>query len=50
VLVVDTVGIKTGRPFDHGDIFGAAYTDALHVGNAVGSSTAQPQKRRRNTA
>ena len=30
-LVVDTVGIKTGRPFAMVDIFGTPYTEALHV-------------------
>jgi hypothetical protein len=30
-LVIDTVGIKTGRPFAMVDIFGTPYTEALHV-------------------
>ena len=30
-LVVDTVGIKTGRPFAMVDIYGTPYTEALHV-------------------
>jgi hypothetical protein len=30
-LVVDTVGIKTGRPFAMVDIFGTPYTEVLHV-------------------
>ena len=30
-LVVDTVGIKTGRPYAMVDIFGTPYTEALHV-------------------
>src|SRR3984893_12774714 len=30
-LVIDTVGIKTGRPFAMVDIYGTPYTEALHV-------------------
>jgi len=30
-LVIDTVGIKTGRPFAMVDIFGTPYSEALHV-------------------
>jgi hypothetical protein len=30
-LVVDTVGIKTGRPYAMVDIFGTPYTEKLHV-------------------
>jgi len=30
-LVIDTVGVKTGRPFAMVDIFGTPYTEALHV-------------------
>jgi hypothetical protein len=30
-LVIDTVGIKTDRPFAMVDLFGTPYTDALHV-------------------
>jgi hypothetical protein len=30
-LVVDTVGIKTGRPFAMVDMYGTPYTKALHV-------------------
>jgi hypothetical protein len=30
-LVIDTVGVKTGRPFALADIFGTPYTQALHV-------------------
>src|SRR6202048_1537666 len=30
-LVVDTVGIKVGRPYAMVDIFGTPYTEALHV-------------------
>jgi hypothetical protein len=30
-LVIDTVGVKTGRPFAVVDMFGTPYTEALHV-------------------
>jgi hypothetical protein len=30
-LVIDTVGIKTGRPYAMVDMFGTPYTEALHV-------------------
>ena len=30
-LVVDTVGVKTGRPFAMTDIYGTPYSEALHV-------------------
>jgi hypothetical protein len=30
-LVVDTVGVKTGRPFAMVDVYGTPYTEALHV-------------------
>lgn len=30
-LVIDTVGIKTDRPFAMVDLFGTPYTDKLHV-------------------
>ena len=30
-LVIDTVGIKSGRPFAMADIYGTPYTGALHV-------------------
>jgi hypothetical protein len=30
-LVIDTVGIRTGRPFAMVDIYGTPYTEALHV-------------------
>ena len=30
-LVVDTVGIKTDRPFAMVDVYGTPYTQALHV-------------------
>jgi len=30
-LVIDTVGIKTGRPFAMVDMFGTPYSEALHV-------------------
>jgi len=30
-LVIDTVGVKTGRPFAMVDIYGTPYTEALHV-------------------
>ena len=30
-LVIDTVGVKTGRPFAVVDWFGTQYTEALHV-------------------
>jgi hypothetical protein len=30
-LVIDTVGVKTGRPFAMVDMFGTPYTEALHV-------------------
>jgi hypothetical protein len=30
-LVIDTVGIKTGRPFAMVDIYGTPYSEALHV-------------------
>ena len=30
-LVVDTVGVKTGRPFAMVDIYGTPYSEALHV-------------------
>jgi hypothetical protein len=30
-LVVDTVGIKSGRPFAMADVYGTPYTEALHV-------------------
>ena len=30
-LVIDTVGIKTGRPFAMVDVYGTPYTPALHV-------------------
>jgi hypothetical protein len=31
VLVVDTVGIRSGRPFAMADIYGTPYTEGLHV-------------------
>jgi len=30
-LVIDTVGIKTGRPFAMLDVYGTPYTEAMHV-------------------
>jgi hypothetical protein len=30
-LVIDTVGIKTGRPFAMVDVYGTPYTESLHV-------------------
>src|SRR5260370_10660775 len=30
-LVIDTVGIKTDRPYAMGDLFGTPYTEKLHV-------------------
>ncbi len=30
-LVVDTVGVKTGRPYAMQDLFGTPYTDKLHI-------------------
>jgi hypothetical protein len=30
-LVIDTVGVKTGRPFAMVDVYGTPYTEALHV-------------------
>src|SRR5258705_1411470 len=30
-LVIDTVGVKTGRPFSMTDVYGRPYSDALHV-------------------
>lgn len=30
-LVIDTVGVKTGRPYAMQDLFGTPYTDKLHI-------------------
>jgi len=30
-LVVDTIGVKTGRPYAMQDLFGTPYTDKLHI-------------------
>jgi len=30
-LVIDTVGVKTARPFGMVDVYGTPYTEALHV-------------------